>query len=569
MSPPVDEAPNNAPENPSPETQAGDVSDSTRESSDDSLAGSTPNKPKAKKPVAKKSVANARAPRKPRAPRKAKTPRTPTRVVKDHNVEVPDAEGTEAEGLAVDNTVTDNAVAATTAMDDAAAESTADANIDSDVDAVADADMDAIAASDLNASAEDSTASEDDDAEEDADAEEDTDANDAAADEDSDGQSSEDDVAVEGALDTPQERDAESDAAPDLDAEGGTNEGADAESTADADTSESSDPDPEPDTDTTPDADLDADADDEPTEEPAHAADADSSADAEKSDADAGETDRADDGVAALFTDRGSANDSDAHLDANAPAIELRGLTKNFGDVKAVDSIDLVVPAGSFFGLVGPNGAGKTTTLSMIGGLLTPDGGSLHVAGVNASENPQMAKRMLGVLPDRLRTFDRLTGRQLLYYYGVLRGLAPAIVESRTTDLARAFDLGDSLGRVVSDYSAGMAKKVMLAGALIHSPRVLVLDEPFEAVDPMSSAVILDILTGYVAHGGTVLLSSHGMDFVERVCSRVAVIVAGRVLADGTIDEVRGESTLEQRYLQLAGGLSDVEGLEWLHTFSD
>ncbi|MDR7189493.1 ABC-2 type transport system ATP-binding protein [Microbacterium sp. BE35] len=254
---------------------------------------------------------------------------------------------------------------------------------------------------------------------------------------------------------------------------------------------------------------------------------------------------------------------------ASADALVLRGVTKRFGSTHAVDGIDLTIPAGTFYGLVGPNGAGKTTTLSMIAGLLEPDRGTIHVGGVDAAAKPLAAKRMMGVLPDRLRTFDRLTGRQLLYYYGVLRKLPPAVVESRTADLARAFDLEDALGRSVSDYSAGMLKKVMLAGALIHSPRLLVLDEPFEAVDPVSSAIILDILSTYVAHGGTVILSSHGMDLVERVCTRVAVIVAGQVLAEGTVDEVRGELTLEQRFVELAGGLSDVEGLEWLHTFSD
>ena len=252
-----------------------------------------------------------------------------------------------------------------------------------------------------------------------------------------------------------------------------------------------------------------------------------------------------------------------------ASALIVKGVTKAFGETRAVDGIDLTVPAGIFYGLVGPNGAGKTTTLSMIAGLLRPDRGSIRVNGVDAASDPLGAKRQMGVLPDRLRTFDRLTGRQLLHYYGVLRGLPSAVVESRTADLARAFDLSGSLGRVVSDYSAGMVKKVMLAGAMIHSPRLLVLDEPFESVDPVSSAVILDILRTYVAHGGTVILSSHGMDLVERVCSRVAVIVAGQVLAEGTVDEVRGELTLEQRFIELAGGLSDVEGLEWLHTFSD
>lgn len=268
--------------------------------------------------------------------------------------------------------------------------------------------------------------------------------------------------------------------------------------------------------------------------------------------------------IAAVFEDDGAVEPS-----AEAPALVVRGLTKSFGGTRAVDGIDLTIPAGSFYGLVGPNGAGKTTTLSMIAGLLRPDRGSIEVNGVDAASDSVEAKRMMGVLPDRLRTFDRLTGRQLLYYYGVLRRLPPALVESRTNDLARAFDLTDALGRMVSDYSAGMAKKVMLAGAMIHSPRLLVLDEPFEAVDPVSSAIILDILGTYVAHGGTVILSSHGMELVERVCSRVAVIVAGQVLAEGTVAEVRGELTLEQRFIELAGGLSDVEGLEWLHTFSD
>ncbi|MFF7683461.1 ATP-binding cassette domain-containing protein [Microbacterium sp. NPDC007973] len=258
-----------------------------------------------------------------------------------------------------------------------------------------------------------------------------------------------------------------------------------------------------------------------------------------------------------------------AEVDPDAvPVLSLRNVTKSFGELRAVDAIDLTVPAGSFYGLVGPNGAGKTTTLSIIAGLLRADSGAVSINGVDATKRSREAKKLIGVLPDRLRTFDRLTGRQLLSYYGALRGLPAPLVESRTTDLARAFDLVDALARPVSDYSAGMTKKVMLAGAMIHSPRLLVLDEPFEAVDPVSSGVILDILGSYVDHGGTVILSSHGMELVERVCSRVAVIVSGQVLAEGTVDEVRGEASLEERYLELAGGLGDVEGLEWLHTFS-
>lgn len=254
---------------------------------------------------------------------------------------------------------------------------------------------------------------------------------------------------------------------------------------------------------------------------------------------------------------------------APMPALVLRDIRKSFGDLQALDGISLDVPAGSFYGIVGPNGAGKTTTLSIVAGLLRADSGQITIAGVDAAAKPVAAKRLMGVLPDRFRTFDRLTGRQLLYYYGTLRGLPPAEVERRTIDLARAFDLTESLGRVVSDYSAGMTKKIMLAGALIHSPRVLVLDEPFEAVDPVSSAAILDILQAYVAHGGTVILSSHGMELVERVCSRVAVIVSGSLVAEGTVDEVRGQATLEERFVELVGGAGELEGLEWLHTFSD
>ncbi|EXJ51544.1 ABC transporter ATP-binding protein [Microbacterium sp. MRS-1] len=259
----------------------------------------------------------------------------------------------------------------------------------------------------------------------------------------------------------------------------------------------------------------------------------------------------------------------DAGANVQIEAVRLSGVTKTFGATVAVDAIDLRIAAGTFYGIVGPNGAGKTTTLSMIAGLLRPDSGEIRIAGVDLASAPRQAKQKMGILPDRLRTFDRLTGRQLLHYYGVLRGLRSAVVESRTAELARAFDLTDALSRPVSDYSAGMTKKIMLAGAMIHSPRVLVLDEPFESVDPVSSAVVLDILSAYVAHGGTVVLSSHGMELVERVCSGLAVIVGGRVLAEGTVDEVRGELTLEQRFIELSGGISDAEGLEWLHTFSD
>ncbi|WP_244972582.1 ABC transporter ATP-binding protein [Paramicrobacterium fandaimingii] len=250
-------------------------------------------------------------------------------------------------------------------------------------------------------------------------------------------------------------------------------------------------------------------------------------------------------------------------------AVTLSGLHKAFGDTVAVKSIDLDIPAGAFYGIVGPNGAGKTTTLSMITGLLRPDEGTVTVSGIDVWKDSAAAKRSMGTLPDRMRLFDRLTGAQLLYYSGVLRGLDNVTVRARVKSLTRAFGLEDAIGRLVSDYSAGMSKKIALACALIHSPRVLVLDEPFESVDPVSAASITEILQKYVENGGTVILSSHGMEFIERVCDNVAIIVGGELLASGTIDDVRNGSTLEERFIALVGGRKATEDLEWLHSFSD
>ncbi|WP_418277638.1 ABC transporter ATP-binding protein [Isoptericola jiangsuensis] len=249
-------------------------------------------------------------------------------------------------------------------------------------------------------------------------------------------------------------------------------------------------------------------------------------------------------------------------------ALSVRGLWKRFGEKIAVAGVDLDVPSGSFFGLVGPNGAGKTTTLSMATGLLRPDFGTAHVLGTDLWARPDDAKPMLGILPDGLRLFDRLTGAQLLTYSGLLRGLDRDTVTTRVEDLLVAMDLADDRDTLVVDYSAGMTKKIALAGAMIHAPRVLVLDEPFEAVDPVSAANIRDILRRYVDDGGTVVVSSHVMDLVQRVCSHVAVIAGGHVLAAGTVDEVRGAQTLEDRFVELVGGRRDAGGLEWLRTSS-
>lgn len=249
--------------------------------------------------------------------------------------------------------------------------------------------------------------------------------------------------------------------------------------------------------------------------------------------------------------------------------LTVSALSKSFGQSRAVDAVDLEVRKGSIFGFVGPNGAGKTTTLSMVTGLLRPDAGTVIVAGADVWRDPTAAKRSIGVLPDRMRLFDRLTGAQMLYYCGVLHGLDRETARSRTDDLAVALGLDGSLDRPVRDYSIGMVKKVSLAAALIHSPAVLVLDEPFESVDPVSTAQAVELLKRFAAAGGTVVLSSHNMNLVERVCDAVAVIVGGRILASGTLDDVRGAQSLEERFVELAGGRVAVEGLEWLTTFSD
>ncbi|MCU1415305.1 MAG: transporter ATP-binding protein [Microbacteriaceae bacterium] len=272
-------------------------------------------------------------------------------------------------------------------------------------------------------------------------------------------------------------------------------------------------------------------------------------------------------------TPRARAPRAKAKAESAKPPVEIvlqvSDLTKQFGETHAVDHISLSVPAGSIFGIVGPNGAGKTTTLSMVTGLLRPDSGTITVHGADVWSDPVKAKRNMGVLPDRLRLFDRLTGSQLLYYAGTLRGLDAATVRSRSADLAAAFGLEDSLSRLVTDYSAGMTKKIALASAMIHSPRLLVLDEPFESVDPVSAANVTEILQNYVKAGGTVVLSSHSMDLIQRICDYVAIVVAGQVLAAGTTDQVRGEGSLEDRFVELAGGRKTAEGMEWLHSFSD
>ena len=244
--------------------------------------------------------------------------------------------------------------------------------------------------------------------------------------------------------------------------------------------------------------------------------------------------------------------------------VVIRGLTKCFAQMCAVNRLDLDIPRGSMFGFVGPNGAGKTTTLSMVTGMLRPDAGKVWVGGGDVWENLVSVKAKIGVLPDRLRLFDRLSGQELLTYTGLLRGLDKATVAQRSADLLQALGLSDDARKAVADYSAGMTKKIGLACAVIHAPDLLVLDEPFEAIDPVSARSIAEILGGFVRDGGTVILSSHVMDTVQRLCDHVAIIAHGQLLAAGPVEQVAAGKDLETRFIELVGGVTSHGELSWL-----
>jgi ABC-2 type transport system ATP-binding protein len=250
---------------------------------------------------------------------------------------------------------------------------------------------------------------------------------------------------------------------------------------------------------------------------------------------------------------------------ATQPALRVGGLHKVFGDTVAVNHVDLTVPRGSFFGLVGPNGAGKTTMLSMAVGLLRPDVGGSAVFGVDVWSDPVRAKALMGVLPDGLAMPERLTARELLTFIGRLRGLDADIVARRIQELLEVLELTGAERTLVVDYSTGMRKKIGLATALLHRPRLLVLDEPFEAIDPVSALALKRILRRFVAAGGSVVLSSHVMALVEQLCDTVAVMADGAVVAAGPLEEVRGDQTLEDTFVRLVGAEAEGgEGLSWL-----
>ncbi len=255
---------------------------------------------------------------------------------------------------------------------------------------------------------------------------------------------------------------------------------------------------------------------------------------------------------------------------ANHDSIVALGLTKKFGEKVAVDGINLRVGQGEFFGFLGPNGAGKSTTIKMLCGLLRPNAGNIRVAGYDIAQNPLDVKRNIGVLPEETNLYERLTAAEFLLFAGRMYGLPLDEARRRTADLLELMELTESKDKLIVDYSMGMKKKTALASALIHSPKVMFLDEPFNGIDPISVRAIRNVMRHLVERGTTIFISSHVMEVVERLCTRVAIINRGKIVGEGTIPELRakaeagGDSSLEDIFLKLVEARVDEETLSWL-----
>jgi ABC-2 type transport system ATP-binding protein len=242
--------------------------------------------------------------------------------------------------------------------------------------------------------------------------------------------------------------------------------------------------------------------------------------------------------------------------------IELRNLVKKYGDKTAVDDVSLDVYGGEIFGFVGPNGAGKTTTIKAVVGLLRPTSGTVRVAGHDVQAQPLPAKAASGYVPDQPNLYPKLTGRELLRFVADLYGVAADHVDRRVDELLRLFDLASAADDTIDSYSHGMRQKTSLAAALVHDPKVLVLDEPTVGLDPKSARLIKDILRQMADRGAALFLSTHILEIAERMCDRIGIIHQGRLIAAGTMAELRaagsGESRLEDIFLSLTGGAEDA-----------
>ncbi|HXE31323.1 MAG TPA: ABC transporter ATP-binding protein [Terriglobales bacterium] len=271
------------------------------------------------------------------------------------------------------------------------------------------------------------------------------------------------------------------------------------------------------------------------------------------------------------------------------PAVATSGLTRRFGQLAAVQDVDLQVAPGQFFGFLGPNGAGKSTTIKMLTGLLAPSAGSIRILGLDLMTHGVEVKRQIGVVPEGMALFGRLTGTEYLNFVGQMYGLDRPTAAKRTGELLEFMQLADQRKKLITDYSHGMQKKLALAAAVIHGPRVLFLDEPFEGVDAVASVTLKAMLQSMIARGATIFLTSHVLEIVERLCSHVAIIDHGRLVAQGSLDELRqgvearaaaaagdasgtavtaGERlTLEQIFLRIVGGTAASPAaaeLSWL-----
>ncbi|MBO0792256.1 MAG: ABC transporter ATP-binding protein [Ktedonobacteraceae bacterium] len=254
-------------------------------------------------------------------------------------------------------------------------------------------------------------------------------------------------------------------------------------------------------------------------------------------------------------------------------AIVLRDLNRVFGQKAAVNHLNLAVRRGEFFGFLGPNGAGKSTTIKMMVGQLRPSSGQVWVGGVDVWKDPIKVRSIIGVLPEHLNLYERLSGREFIHFAGRMYGVPGTDVDKRTEELLQVLDLQNDADKLIVDYSVGMRKKVALAAAIMHRPQVLFLDEPFEGIDPVSSRVIRDILHELTQRGTTIFFSSHIMEVVERLCTRVGIINQGVLVAEGSLQELRerasgsGEAkdaTLEDIFLNVIGVRDESHNLSWL-----
>ena len=249
------------------------------------------------------------------------------------------------------------------------------------------------------------------------------------------------------------------------------------------------------------------------------------------------------------------------------PAIETTGLTRRFGELCAVDGLNLQVERGKFYGFLGPNGAGKSTTIKMLTGLLAPTSGSIRVLGeeMRDPDKAREIKRRMGVVPENLALFDNLTGREYLTFIGRMYLLPIATVRERCDELLTMMQLEKEERKLALEYSHGMKKKLALAAALIANPDLLFLDEPFEGVDAVSSRVLRDVLRRCVKHGATVFLTSHVLEIVEKLCSDVGIIANGKLVYQATMDQVRQNGSLEERFIAALGAEKvETQHLSWL-----